>query len=888
MQRLLLTLTILAFSWSYVQSQALLQQKVAYEGEGVTLQEALNTMGRENGIRFAFSEGLIAEERMDVAFDSLPLADALPILLQGTPLSFKAVGGQVVIYLPAASRFSISGVLRDARNGEPLIGANVLEQRSGLGTSTNEYGFFSLSLPYGAVELLCSYVGYQAEERAFALQKDTRMDMALKPELTLSEVEVIGQRSLSAVLSSQEADGSGKVLSAQRVQQLPALAGESDVVRALHLLPGVQTGTDGIGGMHVRGGNDGQNLIMIDGVPVYNISHAAGLFSIFNTNAVRTATLYRGHFPARFGGRLSSVLDIRTKDGNKHEYHAQGDIGLLSARFTAEGPIIKDKSSFIISARKSLINWYLNPLAASLQSTPEERRLSYDFYDLNAKLDLQLSSKDRLYVSVYQGRDHYQNSGLSTDTLSIFDASVSEPAYFISREQFNDRMEWANRVSSLQWTHLFGDRLFTRFTASHSALDLGIGYVDADSLLALSTQSLTDRRVDIGDYQSKIKDFSLRLDADYRVQPGYTMRFGWNLTQHFITPGVLDLQVVEKADTVVNAPRLSGREVAATEYAAYMEHISELGRGFTLNAGLYGALFSVEKQHYASVQPRLSLSWAPSSQFTVRGYGGRMAQFLHLLSNTALGLPASIWVPSTARIRPQQSWHTGAAFHWRFKEGWQLSGDLYYKNMRHLLTYSEGAQLINDWESNVAFGKGEAYGMELVLEKAKGLTTGWLSYGLAWANRQYDRINNGVAYPYRYDRRHSLKVAAVHRFADWLEASASWSFSTGLAFSLPQGQYTVFVPGVGPVNAVDYGFKNDFRMPYDHRLDLGLNMYIETGRVRHKINLSVYNAYNRSNPLYYDLRVRYVSDGAAIEQQRSFTPVTLIPFMPAFNYAIRF
>ena len=866
-------------------AQGLLGQQVSAEFWEVSLEEALYRLGDEHDLRLSFSNDILPPMVITAKFEQLSVETALGQLLEGTPLRVKELGGQIVVFLPADLDFTINGILVDASTGERLIGANVFDSKSGKGTVTNEYGYFSITLPAGPVELDFSYVGYRTLSADFYLMNDRRLDQQLRSDLQLQPIEVVGYKPMPGPPIVQP--GGATQLNMEQLEQLPALAGESDLVRALQLLPGVQSGTDGLDGLHVRGGSNGQNLIMIDGVPVYNIAHAAGLFSVFNTNAVKSAQLYKGGFPARYGGRLSSVLDIRTRDGNNQHYEAEASIGLLSGRMTLEGPIQKGKSSFIISGRRSLIGWYLQPLAESMRSEEERQSLvDYDFYDVNAKLNFKLSDRDDLYLSFYKGEDAYRNRSLTVDTLFAQDTTVLEPSPFFSSRSTLEEMSWGNTVTSMRWTHLFGEQLFASLTASYSGLDVGITYERGDSLINLSSGSVTDRYISIGRYFSQINDFGVRLDFDYRPSPSLFMRFGVSATRHQFEPGLLSLELVEKSDTL-RQPQIEARAISANEFGAYLENEWQVARDFKINMGLHLASFQVDGQNYASLQPRLIANWRVKKGLELNGYLSKMTQFVHLLSNSTLGLPNDLWVPSTGAVKPEQSWQLGLSSVLRLENGWQLTGDLYAKQMSQLLAYSEGALFFNDWESNLTSGTGSAYGMELLVEKRQGKTTGWASYSLAWADRRFPLVNNGRRYPYRYDRRHTFTLAFVRTINDWVEVSGSWAMNSGFAFSLPQGRYQVFLPGVGSVDVVDYGEKNNFRMPVYHRLDLGVNLYFESESVRHTLNFGVYNLYNRRNPLYYNLESRYVTEGNEIREERQFNPVWLLPVLPALNYSLK-
>ncbi|MCB0585162.1 MAG: TonB-dependent receptor [Phaeodactylibacter sp.] len=890
MKRLYLLLAVFLAAVN-IRAQGVLEQPVTIVGKGMLLEEALYQLADQENINLSFSNDILPDRRMDVEIRDENLAQALDYLLRGTGLEYRQLGTQVVIFPSAGQLYTISGFLEDLRTGERLISANIQELYSGKGAVSNEYGFYSLTLPAGKVSLNYSYLGYGAENRQFSLQADRKLDIALAPSLTLDPVEVVGERLEGG--QSLVSYPSGHELNIRQVERLPALAGEADIIRVAHLLPGVQTGPDGVGGLHIRGGNNGQNLIMIDGVPVYNISHAAGIFSIFNTQAISSARLIKGGFPARYGGRLSSVLDIRTREGNRRAFGMKADLGLLSGRLTVEGPLVREKSSFFISGRWSFIDWFLEPLTQSLKADKgEDGFIGYRFHDLNAKLNYSLSPKDHIYLSYYSGADHYSNSGNSADTLEVRNDNLPEPAFFRFEKDYSDRISWGNSVASLRWNHLFSDKLFANLAATYSSLRVNIDYFASDSLIALSGMNTVDRLLDIGEYSSNIADLGLRLDFDFIPVPKHYIRFGANITHHRFLPGVFAYNVVEKSGNgeVLPQENKESNAVDALEYSAYFEDEARLSPRLRLNMGVHLAAFQVKEKTYWSPQPRFSLAWEARPGWELETYLSRMQQFVHLLSNSALGLPTEVWVPSTRNVAPQEGWQFGLGSTWNLKKGWEFSLEAYAKAMKQLLSYSEGALFLNDWESNVTSGRGQAFGLEGMLSKRIGKTTGWAAYGLSYADRQYEFINNGRPYPYKYDRRHDFKIAFSHRLQDWVEVSADWVISSGFAFSLPAEQYDLILPGSGepPVTVIEYGQKNAYRMPIYHRLDLGVNFYFDTDQVRHTVNVGVYNLYNRKNPLYYDLRNRYVEEEGQVKLKKEFVPVSIIPMLPSLNYSLKF
>ena len=886
MKRLLYLFLLLLFA-AVGQAQDVLSQKLSMKLDEVSLEYALYALTDEADVNLSFSNRQIPDVKISLSSESETLASILEKMLKGTNLQYQEHGGHIVILPEVRKKYTISGFLKDSTNGELLLYANIVELNSKLGTASNNYGFYSLALPKGIARIAVSYTGYKTEFIDLAIEEDVNLDIELKPSLTLQPVEIVGNRYTDKV---HGVSGNGIAINMSQVDQLPTLAGEADLVRTLHLLPGIQTGTDGVGGLHIRGGNNGHNLMMIDGVPVYNISHAAGLFSIFNTEAVNSAVLYKGAFPARYGGRLSSVLDIRTKEGSRKEWGVKGDIGTLAGRLTIDGPIVEDKSSLFLSGRFSLVDWYLGPITQNLQAEKgKEGFIDYHFHDINAKWSYDFSRKNKLYLSYYSGADSYSNKGTATDTLETIDAGST---LFRYDKHYSDEVSWGNQVGALRWNHLINEHLFANLTATYSSLNVDISYASADSLVGLSTGTKEIEIIDYGRYHSEIEDIGLRLDFDYAPLKGnHFIRFGANITHHSFTPGVLSYyKLKEEKNENTHLPTFVERNQAlqAWQTALYIEDEVKIGNRLNAHIGLHTTLFNVRDTWYPSIQPRLSVHYQTRADWSLKAYYSRMSQPIHLLSNSLLGLPTELWIPSTDNIAPQKSWQTGFGANWRFRRGWLLESEIYYKSMNGLLSYSEGAQFLDDWEKNVTQGRGTSYGLEVSLRKTNGITTGWIAYGLLWADRTFERVNRGNPYPYRYDRRHEVKLAVIHKIQDWLDLTASWTLSSGSAFSLPVSTYTIDIPDEGTFTAVDYGTKNAYRLPYYHKLDMSANVHIEMERIKHTIKMGVYNLYNRHNPLYYDIRSNLVHSNGNWYEENELVDAWLIPLLPSLSYSICF
>ena len=871
-------------------AQTVLEQKVSITLKNVTLLDALYTLIDDANVKISFVNKILPEKTVNFKFRKEPLSKVLDDLLSGTTIDYKILGNQIVLFkesIPLSRRkFTISGFLEDAKTGERLISASVFDYKSRLGTTTNEYGFYSLTLPGGKLELAFSYIGYRTVIRDFVLDSDRKIKQLLHADLVLTEVIIVATDENTGVNNRKISKES---LNVSEIERLPSLAGESDLVRTAHLLPGVQTGTDGVGGLHVRGGNPDHNLILIDGVPVYNISHAAGVFSIFNTSAVRSAKLVKGGFSARYGGRLSSVLDVHTKEGNKKELKGRVDASFLTTRLSLEGPLKKEKSSFFISGRFSYLDWYIRPFTTTLKESRNEKGYaSYNFYDINAKLNHTFSDKDKVYLSFYNGNDNFQNTGETTSELNLRNNS-EQIIPFRFDQSYSESLNWGNTTAAFRWNHLYNNKLFGNTTLTYSKLGVDIHSLAIDSLVLVPTHQTIGKTLDFGRFQSGIEDVGIKFDFDFIPSTRHYFRFGFGATGHNFSPGVLTFD--ESSIDLDVQGALFNDPISSTEYSIYAEDELSFGNGLTLNIGARFSGLGVRDKNYRSFQPRLSAYWNVDNHLGFKASLSKMTQFLHLLSNSDIGLPTDLWVPATSKVKPQNAWQGVLGMDYHLDGLFDLTVEGYYKKMNNLLAITEGASFLSNWEENVTSGDGQAYGIEFFLKKGKGKTTGWVAYSIAWTDRRFERINLGRRYPFKFDRRHDLKIVFNQRIRPWLELTANWIFSSGFAYSLPLDQYSYQLPGepTPPIIVPDYESKNRFRMPFYHRMDVNFNFFYKIKKTDHTINLGVYNLYDRRNPLYYDLRTSIVVNASnELEEEKDFVQVWLIPITPSLNYTIKF
>jgi hypothetical protein len=889
MKKRLLLVLIFYGAWLSLSGQSVLDRLVDLQIEQAPLAAALYQLIEEEDVRLSFRNDLLPEGLYSFSFVRRPLREVLTGMLATTDLEYRLVGQQILIVAkPSASPsyYTISGYLTDLETGESLIGANVYDLYSQRGTVSNEYGFFSLQLPAGPVYLRLSYLGYEAYDQMINLQANRVLNQGLKGSVTLSEI-VVYPRDTSANPIAGLA--TGQLIGLRETKLLPTLAGEQDVIRTAFLLPGVTTGADGAEGLQIRGGDAGQNLVLLDGVPVYYVNHAIGLFSIFNSDAVRSAQLLRGGFPARYGGRLSSVLDIRMKEGNRQSFSGSAATGLLTTRFTLEGPIKNDRSSFLVAGRWSFVHLLLQEQSRKFkQSRNRDGETDYRFYDLNAKFNHTFSDRNRIFLSVYRGRDSYDDLTTNSSILNIISPGGDLLNYDFS-QSYEEGLSWTNTVGSLRWNHLFSERLFANFSLTYSGLDQESFY-NLEDLLVESNIGQRDTVLIKGLFRSGIQDLGLKADWQYIASPRQEFRFGLGANRRIFQPGAL---IVDQSFS--DEEPFSNNRVSTTELNGYLEGKGAFRKDWEWNAGAHFTWWHVRNTSHPSVQPRASLNYHPHQKWTLTASASRMVQNLHFLRNTTVNLPTEIWVPSTDRIRPAQAWMGNLGYQYRIHPTWELRGDIYYKKMDRILAFLEGVEGFEDWEENVVAGTGEAYGVEWQLRKVKGKLTGWISYTLARSERQFEELNLGRIYPFRYDRRHNLQVAGVYQLSPRSYFSATWGYASGFALTLPLVKFTSVVPGQlippdGIPIALDPEGKNNIRMPAYHRLDVNFHHEWKNpkNRFTHRLNIGIYNVYNRNNPLYYDIRRFLVNQQNTLTTRYRFVEVQLAPILPSVSYQVKF
>ena len=870
------------FNHSSLYAQRALDKKIDFSLQDESIPDGLWRLSETTDIPIIFSDVFFyGHKNVSVSFQNKPIKEILETLLSTTPTAYEFDGQQILILKKEVpKRYTISGYLEDKESGERLIGANIFDLQSKKGTVSNTYGFFSLTLLEGEKTIVFSYLGYQAITKYVNHSKHQQLNIQLTPNLTLTEVVVID----SSLYNETFHTDVGEKITPANVAFLSPLGGTPDILRAVQQLPGVQSGVDGFGGLHVRGGNADQNLVLFDGVRIYNPFHAIGLFSIFDNNMVRKVNYYRGQFPARFGGRISSVVDVRTKEGNNKEFHAQTSIGLIDSKLTLEGPLKREKGAFLFSARRTHLDPFIKSYSRNNYADDQESGFfNYYFGEVIGKMNYALSPKDQLYLSFYYGTDDYKNENQTTETYE-------NPFAFVKTD-IRQGLDWGNTLGVFRWNHQMGNKLFLNATLDYSLFqfksnDIYQAEVEEQGILPYLYSQKTA-------YQSRIDKQSIKLDFQYVPQPEHFIRTGIMISRQKFSPGITHLHDTinddEFDDTLLDS-LLPPNNIQAHEFSFYIEDEWHISPNLYANLGLYNALFSVRGKNYTSIEPRVSLSWNMNPRLTWQVSASKTGQFIHVLTTSGAGLPNDLWVPSTENVKPQRAWIYDLGWALRIGKNWQLENDVYYKKMKRLLSYREGESLFStpglltavDWETRVTSGEGTSYGTEWALKKTRGRNQLWVTYTWSKTIRQFDEINKGKSYPYRFDLRHVLNINASRLLNEKWTASFSWNYNSGSKISLPIRNWE-YVNQQGNIvsNYIEYSPIGSYQLPSYHQLDIRCQYKEQKTWGEWSILLGVYNVYNRKNLLHI------IADYDIFTNEQKYLGVSLIPILPYFSFSIK-
>lgn len=770
------------------------------------------------------------------------------------------------ICISAQNKFTINGYVRDSATGETIIGASIAVLPGSKTVSTNQYGYYSITLEEGPYEIMASHISYYSQTLPVSLRQNTELSFILSSKTAaMNEVVIYSRRKDVNVKGAQM----GKIdLSMTQIKNIPAFLGEVDILKTIQLLPGVRNAGEGNAGFYVRGGGPDQNLIMLDDAVVYNTGHLFGFFSIFNPDAIKNNTLIKGGMPAQYGGRLSSVIDIAMKDGNSNDFGAEGGIGLIASRLSLQGPVKKGKSSFILSGRRTYVDALAKPF---IKKNSDFYGSGYYFYDLNAKVNYRFSDKDRLYLSGYFGRDVFQFNN--------------------AKRSFSAAIPWGNSTATLRWNHVFNPKLFANTTLVYNDYKFSFSAAQNNFELTLA---------------SGIRDGNAKIDFDYYPAPQHKIKFGGQSTYHKFVPNVVSGRqdstifspnnedekfAIEKALYIQDDWDVSSRLKMAygirwssfTQIGSYTTYIRDVNQN-KLDSTTYRPFQPIK--NYNGLEPRITLRYSLGETSSLKASVTRNLQFIHLVSNAGTTLPTDLWVPSTFRVKPQLSWQYAAGLFKNFKDNqYETSIEVYYKPMKNQIEYKEGyTPSLTDPEVDFVFGKGWSYGTELFINKVRGKLTGWIGYTLSWTWRKFPQLNEGQKFPAKYDRRHDFSLVGTYELGKKWKLGGVFVYGTGNATSLPVRFYII-----NGVLTQEYSRVNQYRLAPYHRLDLSAT-YTPTAKKRKKVQgywvFGVYNAYSRLNPyfIYFDQSGNPYDGSLKVEGRQ----VSLFPVLPSVTWNFKF
>jgi hypothetical protein len=839
-----------------VRVPSVLLDTISVRFDDVPLREALHAIAGKGNFNLNYNENIFSHDTaVTYSADHEPAFLVLKAVLRGTGIDLIAMTKRQVILIKPKDRsagdvnakYTISGYVTDAQTGEALVGANVFVRDLAVGTWTNAYGFYSITLYPSAYVIQFSYLGYSAAESFVELDSDLKQDVQLQSSsIEVDTVLVLSEANEIAPSNPQL----GTIqLVPEKLNAIPVLLGEHDLLKVIQLLPGVSNPREGDCGLYVRGGDADQNLILLDEAAVYSPFHTFGLFSIFNSDAIRNVKLMKGTAPAKYGGRLSSVIDMQMKEGNMKEFNGTAGIGIIFSRLMLQGPIKKDKASFLISGRRTYFDIF-----TKLSSDASD--LKFHFYDFNTKVNYKIDEDDRVYVSGYFGRDG----------IGFADAFS---------------MDWGNTTGTIRWNHLFNNKLFlnSSFILSNFKYELDVNGEDPGD--------------DNVQWVSEVANVTLKEDFEYFHDARNTFDFGVNYVHHSFLPAEFVISGDENYRFVIG-------KKSANELNAYVSHEYAWKENLKLEYGIRASLFSVtgeadkfnidesdalnvdfhgnEEQTYSNLQPRISAVYLLDPFTSLKAGYTRNYQYLHMISSSNSGTPLDVWQPSSTAIKPQISDQFSAGYFKNFQDNtYEFSAEVYYKDLKNQIDYKDGANFLfkNYFDSELVFGKGWAYGLEILLRKNLGDLTGWIAYSLSTSKRQFDQIGGGAPFFAKNDKPHELNVTAEYKFnRRWL-CSANFIYTSGYRITLPYGKYSVFNQEV-----LAYTERNGYRLPPYHRLDLGISYTTDGGGIW---NLSLYNAYGRRN--IYTVVFRDRADQPGLKEA---VKVSLFPMIPSLSYTFTF
>ncbi len=886
-------------SYPVFAQQQILEKQVTISFKNITLTKAIEKLKTEAKISIAYSNKINRySAKISKEYKNKTVKFILDDLFRGKELGYKIIGNKITIYTSKSKkkRVSISGYIYDTETGNVLIGCTVFAKNSLTGTSTNSFGYYNLLLPPNPVneEIIFSFIGFKKKQITLP-SGDTIINVRLEHSSSeLNEVRITNTNNELARQIASSKMSSIKINSSE-IKSIPAAAGETDLLKSITILPGIKPGVDGSSGFYVRGGNIDQNLILLDGVPIYNPYHMWGYLSSFNADAINSVTVTKGAFPARYGGRLSSVIDIAMKEGNNQKWTGDFTVGLLSAKASVSGPIIKDKSSIMFTARRTYADLIIVPINNKNNSKKGySYKEGYNFTDLNLKTNYKLSGTDRLFFSGFLSRDKYYYK-------TAEDQEFNNTAVLGETQRAQG---WGNIIATLRWNHIFKNKMFVNTTAYFSSYKY---YTTELTKRTSSNPDEVEEKENSVEYLSNISDVALKQDYQFFPDDNHKLQFGASCIFHKFKPGINSFFSKTNSETITN--KTGNSEIFSTDISIYFEDDWSISELLRINGGFHLSSFFVQNKSYFSAEPRINARLLINDKTSIKAGFAVMTQYMHLLTQSGITQSSDLWVPVTKKIKPQKSQQFSLGFSTALSKMYLFEMEGYFKHMNHVIEYKDGASFLLDatgWEEKITAGVGEAYGAELFFRKTRGKFTGFAGYTLSWAFRQFSEINNGGIFPFRYDRRHDISLVGKYRINKKWTISGAWIFYTGNAVTVPTSSYITPIyknsgvqdnrqfpsPNLGYSTPTGNGIvtnateRNNYRLPNYHRLDLTATYRKIKKWGEWELTFGATNVYNKMNPSFYYSTDEFNSETGELET--NYYQRTLFPVMPTISYRIKF
>lgn len=842
-------------------------------------EKAFASIMRQSGKNFIYKAGLLKGIRVSVDADDLPLSTVLDRMLKGTGVTWRERGGNILLSAekrttsaakPVARRSTISGFVREADSEEALAGV-IVAASDGTRTVTNAMGFYSMTIPCGSVQLAVTYPGFEpASSETMLLERPLRKDFFMQPSASmLQEIEVVASPNRTMAV---ESTGIGSMnLSRQAIKATPVIFGESDVIKTLQLEPGVSPGIEGMAGMYVHGGNSDENLYMLDNIPLYQVNHLGGLFSAFNTEALRNVDFHKSTFPAKYDGRLSSFVDINTKDGSMEAHHGSVRLGLTSGAFNIDGPIWKGHTSYSVAVRRSWYDVLTIPICAIASAAMKDETYSagYAFTDVNAKVTHRFSDRSHAFLSAYYGEDYLR-------VKQEMDKNRDEGSYDI----LSHNLRWGNIVASAGWNYIFSPKIFGQLSASYTRYFSSLKSMDEYG----ENSEPRFTRDEISSHNN-INDWIFKADFDWQPHPAHRLNFGAGYTLHSFLPSRSHRVLTTESTIAEGFDNM--QTYRAGELNAYFGGDWQPFAPLRISYGAHYSLFRITGKTHQNISPRVSLRWTPAPGWAVKGGYSRTVQYVHQLFQSSISLPTDQWVPIIGNQKPQTADKFSVAVSHILPSGYTFSIEGYWKRMSNLLEYMDEYYLLppsTQWDARLTAGKGESKGIDFKVSKDFGALTGHIAYSLLWADRQYDGLNGGRPFPARFDNRHKINVMLDWKINTRWEVSAAWTGMSGNRITLPTQVWND--PTLAPWHYDMYlqTEVNNFRLPFYHRLDLSARRNTRRGYW----TFSLYNAYCNMNTiavrLDYSNHSQYNPTTGSFVLRPAYQKIKLIPIIPSVSY----